>query len=90
MSTKYKRQYRLFDIYRYISTGEKSRIMGISNYYIDKDVLTTICVTGQVIRTDVSDIKGGISENAIKSHTKYVNKHLRNCKRPGPKVGYKR
>ena len=28
----YKKQFRLFDVYRYIATGEKSHIKGISSY----------------------------------------------------------
>lgn len=28
----YKKQFRLFDVYRYIATGEQSHIKGISSY----------------------------------------------------------
>ena len=90
MSTKYKKQYRLFDVYRYISTGEKSKIMGIKDYTIEQEVLTTICINDWPITTDITDVDGAISEAAIKIHIKNVNKLLRNCKRPGPKAGYKK
>lgn len=88
MSTKYKRQYRLFDIYRYISTGKKSKIMGIKDYTIEQEVLTTICINDWPIVTDITDADGATSEEAIKIHIKNVNRLLRNCKRPGPKARY--
>lgn len=88
MSTKYKKQYRLFDIYRYISTGEKSKIMGISDYTARDGIIQTVCVDTTDFVTDVSDIDGTISEDAVRAHIKIVNAHLRNCKRPGPKARY--
>lgn len=85
--SEYKKQYRLFDIYRYISTGTKSKIMGIADYRGVGSILTTTCVDKFVVNTDVSDIDGTVSEDAIKAHIKQVNAHLRNCKKPGPRKG---
>lgn len=85
--SEYKKQYRLFDIYRYISTGTKSKIMGIADYHAVHGILTTTCVDKFVVNTDITDIEGTLSEDAIKTHIRNVNAHLRNCKKPGPRKG---
>ena len=38
----YKRQFRLFDVYRYIATLEQSHIKGIRSYYASKLSLQVI------------------------------------------------
>lgn len=85
--SEYKKQYRLFDIYRYISTGEKSKIMGIADYHAVHGILTTTCTDTHAVISDITDIEGTLSEDAIKLHIKQVNAYLRNCKKPGPRKG---
>ena len=81
----YKRQFRLFDVYRYIATLRRSQIKGIRFYYAsklslqvlyDNDSLNTYDNT-MFFYKDESDLK-----NAVKT----INKLLGNCHKPGKKV----
>lgn len=81
----YKRQFRLFDVYRYIATLRQSHIKGIRFYYAsklslqvyyDNDSLNTYDNT-MFFYKDESDLK-----NAVKT----INKLLGNCHKPGKKV----
>lgn len=76
---KAKKQFRLYDIYRYIVTGEDSNIEGITSYVANKDasVITVeyerLCLKTYFTRNEY-ELKQVITE---------INKRLGNCMKPG-------
>ena len=79
---KVKKQFRLYDVYRYAATGEQSNIQGIDSYECNKDATTL------VIRYEGC---GGVNffprtEKELKEVIRSINKTLGNCDIPGPKV----
>ena len=86
---KVKRQFRLYDIYRYIVTDTLSNIEGIVRYDCNKDAST---VTVNFV--DPRDIyPEGLqktyftrNEEELKAVISKVNKRLGNCRKPGKKI----
>ena len=85
---KDKKQFRLYDIYRYASTGLSSNITGIVSYECDKDCNVI------VVRFEdyTGELKEGIAVNyfsrnefELKQVIKDINKRLGNCMKPGPR-----
>ena len=78
---KYKKQFRLYDIYRYVSIGEQSHIKGIESYEasIFSGILTIRFCNGSILTKPVR------SEKQLKQIIKQVNKSLGNCDKPGPR-----
>ena len=79
----YKKQFRLFDVYRYIATGEQSHIKGISSYAASTCAL-------QVIYDSPKTYSNGTffyeHEEELKKAISKINKCLNNCHKPGKKV----
>lgn len=81
----YKKQFRLFDVYRYIATGQQSHIKGISLYS------ASTCTLRISYDNDSLNIYGYDdffykNENDLKKAIKIINKLLGNCHKPGKKV----
>ena len=83
---KTKKQFRLYDIYRYAATGEQSSIRGIESYECNATA------SAMVIRfTDwTGQFRYGLpvnyfakNEKELKRIVKEVNKRLGNCMKPG-------
>lgn len=79
-----KKQFRLYDIYRYMAQEEASSIRGIDSYYVVRTNENNILV--------VLTFENGFevshycaSETDLKDAVRWVNKHLGNCSIPGPK-----
>lgn len=79
---KPKKQFRLYDIYRYMALKEVSLIRGLDTYAISDDMskFTVIFENGFIFTRYYCG-----SEKDLKEIVKYVNKHLNNCNAPGPK-----
>jgi hypothetical protein len=75
MKTKQKKQFRLYDIYRYIVTGETSQIKGIHSYDCNKDgSIITVDYDNFVVYTYVAS-----TEDELKNVVTIINKQLGNC-----------
>jgi hypothetical protein len=84
--TKEKKQFRLYDIYRYAATGEMSNIIGILDYECNVTA-TTLTVrfedhTGQ-FKHGVSCNYFAKNEFELKQIVKEINQRLGNCLKPG-------
>ena len=79
---KYKKQFRLYDIYRYAATGVESKIKGIHSYEVNRDA------TAMTIRFGDEYIKVYFADNEaeLKNIVRSVNKRLGNCDTPGPRA----
>ena len=80
---KYKKQFRLYDIYRYAATGVESKIKGIHSYEVNRDA------TVMTVRFDDyarSKIYFASNEQELKDIVRSVNKRLGNCDTPGPRA----
>ena len=77
---KVKKQFRLYDIYRYAATGEMSQIEGIHSYEVNRDA-TMMTVRYNVF--ECSQIYFAKNEKELKDIVRYVNKRLGNCSIPG-------
>lgn len=79
---KYKKQFRLYDIYRYAATGTESKIKGIYGYEVNRDA------TAMTIRFDDKYTKVYFASNEaeLKDIVRSVNKILGNCDTPGPRA----
>lgn len=81
----YKRQFRLFDVYRYIATLEQSHIKGIRSYCASKMYLQVI-----YDNDNVNTYSNGTffynNEKELKDAVKTINKALGNCHKPEKKV----
>ena len=79
---KYKKQFRLYDIYRYAVTGVESKIKGIHSYEVNRDA------TAMTIRFGDEYIKVYFASNEaeLKDIVRAVNKRLGNCDTPGPRA----
>ena len=85
---KLKKQFRLYDIYRYATTGIASEIAGIISYECNDDATTL------VIRFEdhTGEFKQGLAKNyfannefELKQIVKEINQRLGNCIKPGRK-----
>ena len=83
---KYKKQFRLYDIYRYAATGVESKIKGIHSYEVNSDA------TAMTIRFGDEYIKVYFAGNEaeLKDIVRSVNKRLGNCYTPGPRARARR
>ena len=80
---KYKKQFRLYDIYRYAAIGVESKIKGIRSYSVNSNA------TAITIRFDDcahSEIYYASNKQELKDIVCSVNKHLGNCDTPGPRA----
>lgn len=83
-----KKQFRLYDLYRYAATGEQSKIKGIHSYECNATATTiTIRFTNQYDLDDdkLSIIRFADTEKERREVVREVNKRLNNCDTPGPK-----
>lgn len=76
---KVKKQFRLYDIYRYIVTGEESNIEGITSYTANKDA----SVISVEYEPRCSQTYFTRNEYELKQVITEVNKRLDNCMKPG-------
>lgn len=92
-----KKQFRLFDIYQYIATGEQSVIKGIEgysvrnvngNYSITVELSSIIVIDNTLEPHKVSNVinRYCATIDQMKTLIKEVNRKLGNCQRPGKKV----
>lgn len=85
---KQKKQFRLYDIYRYAATGIMSNIAGIVSYECNDDASTIVVrfedCTGE-FRKGVAKNYFSKNEFELKQIIKEVNKRLGNCMTPGPR-----
>ena len=81
----YKRQFRLFDIYRYIATLRQSHIKGIRFYYASK-LSVQIIYDNDSLNTYDNTMFFYKDESDLKNAVKTINKLLGNCHKPGKKV----
>ena len=79
---KRKKQFRLYDIYRYAATGEESSIEGIHSYEVNRDATVMTVRYGEYA---ISQIYFAKNEAERKEIVKYINKRLGNCQTPGKK-----
>lgn len=79
---KYKKQFRLYDIYRYAATGEESHIEGIYGYEVNKDATVIAVCFGDAKHQKMYFAN---NEKELKEIVRHVNKRLGNCATPGPK-----
>ena len=79
---KYKKQFRLYDIYRYAATGVESKIKGIHSYEVNNYATAmTICFSDGYIKVYFAS-----NEAELKDIVRSVNKRLGNCDTPGPRA----
>lgn len=76
---KVKKQFRLYDIYRYIVTGEESNIEGITSYTANKDA-SFISVEYEHRCSQTYFTR---NEYELKQVITEVNKRLGTCMKPG-------
>lgn len=77
---KYKKQFRLYDIYRLNSIHEMSHIEGIEWYQV-----TNHCSTISVRYVDATFTRHYVAHNEeeLKDVVSMINKNLGNCHKPG-------
>lgn len=80
---KSKKQFRLYDIYRYAATGVESKIKGIHSYEVNRDATVVIVRFGDF---EYSKIYFANNEVELKDIVRSVNKRLGNCDTPGPRT----
>lgn len=84
-----KKQFRLWDVYRYAVTGKESVIEGILHYECTKNAETLLIVYADYTTLRPSGIdKFYFSDNEeqLKRCIRDINKRLGNCKKPGKKT----
>lgn len=83
MSRSIKKQFRLYDIYRYATTNEMSEIAGITSYEVDSiaSVINIIYEGGDI----TAETHYAASESDLKEIVRHVNHRLGNCRKPGVK-----
>lgn len=88
MKETYKKQFRLYDIYRYAATGIESKIYGITSYECDETA------SKLVVRFDdhTGEYPQGLAKNyfsnseyELRQIIKEINQRLGNCIKPGRK-----
>ena len=80
---KYKKQFRLYDIYRYAATGIESKIKGIHSYEGNRDATVMTVRFGDY---EHSKIYFANNEAELKDIVRSVNKRLGNCDTTGPRA----
>lgn len=81
---KSKKQFRLFDIYRYLALGEESNIKGIKSYVVTKSGCIQIQFHDNIIIPTSTFFYN--NEKELREIVKQVNKALHNCNKPGKKI----
>lgn len=84
MTIKSKKQFRLFDIYRYLALGEESNIKGIKSYVVTKSGCIQIQFHDNIIVPTSTFFYN--NEKELHEIVKQVNKALNNCDKPGKKA----
>lgn len=79
----YKKQFRLFDVYRYIATNQHSHIKGISSYSASNCALQIIYDSPKAYTNGTFFYE---NEEELKKAISKINKYLNNCHKPGKKV----
>ena len=83
---KYKKQFRLYDIYRYATTLEESRIEGFEYYNVDsRATVVNVKYEGDIISHHYT----AKNEEDLKTIIRSVNYRLGNCHKPGPRRTHK-
>ena len=80
---KSKKQFRLFDIYRYLALDEESNIKGIVSYVVTKSGCIQIQFHDNIIIPTSTFFYN--NEKELHEIVKQVNKALNNCDKPGKK-----
>lgn len=80
--SRVKKQFRLYDVYRYAATGIESKIEGIHSYECNKDATTLTVRFGEYA---VSKFWFPRDEKELRDVIREVNKRLNNCAKPGKK-----
>lgn len=80
--SRIKKQFRLYDVYRYAATGVESKIEGIHSYECNKDATTLTVRFGEYA---VSQFWFPRDEKELREVIHEVNKRLGNCAKPGKK-----
>ena len=89
---KVKKQFRLFDVYRYLATGYMSTIQGLPEYhasigYDNNKNYGELYITVEFINHTSKYMWCNIhDEDKLKEFIYQVNKRLSNCRKPGKKV----
>lgn len=81
---KSKKQFRLFDVYRYLALGEESKIKGITSYVVTKSGCIQIQFYDNIIIPTSTFFYS--NEKELREIIKQVNKALSNCDKPGKKA----
>lgn len=85
LSSKSKKQFRLYDIYRCAVTGDESNVIGIYTYTVSSDATDMlITFTSGEQLTYIAR-----NEEELRDVVREVNKILSNCDIPGPRKGTK-
>lgn len=90
--TPEKKQFRLYDIYRYAATGNMSNVRGIIDYEVSEDAsVLTIRFEDHTgaFKQGISKMYFAKTEYDLKQIVKEVNKRLGNCIKPGRTRRYK-
>lgn len=82
MNTNAKKQFRLYDIYRYAATGKASEIQGIHSYEVNEKATVIAVCFGDA---EHQKMYFANNERELKEIVRSVNKRLGNCATPGPK-----
>ena len=79
---KYKKQFRLYDIYRYYSVHEMSDVEGIEWYEV-----TNHCsiISVRYIGSTFTRHYTARNEEELRDVVRMINKKLGNCHKPGPR-----
>lgn len=80
-----KKQFRLYDIYRYLATGEQSKIQGIWMYDCNKDASVIVIRYGESWEDNIPVNYFSRNEKDLKEVIRIINRRLNNCHTPGPK-----
>jgi hypothetical protein len=79
---KYKKQFRLYDVYRCATTGQESNIYGIHKSGVSSDGMT---VSVRYTEKDAPVCYFADNEKELKGVVREINKRLNNCHKPGRK-----
>lgn len=79
---KYKKQFRLYDVYRYATTQEMSLIENITSYEVNRDASV---LRVRFFGDPVSSRYTAKNEDELKEVIRTINRKLGNCCKPGPK-----
>lgn len=84
----YKKQFRLYDIYRNATLGLSSAVKGVRDYTVESDdeqIKVIVAFYDYEMYESCITIDAD-TEAELKKFVKRVNKKLKNCRKPGPKA----